>query len=71
MGYRDLVDKGANRAKIPNYLVQDEIDATIIRAPDNLKATIMGEALLSGMSISAYIRQRTIQRFMIGVGVTK
>ena len=71
MGYRDLVDKGADRTEILNYLVQDEIAATIIPAPKNLKATIKGEALFSGMSISAHIRQCTIQRLMIGAGVSK
>ena len=56
MGYRDLVDKGADRTEIQSFLAQGEMATTTIRIPANLKATIMEEASLSGMSFSAYIR---------------
>lgn len=71
MGYRDLVDKGADRTEIQSFLAQGEMATTTIRIPANLKTTIMEEASLSGMSFSAYIRQCAIQRLMIEAGVTK
>ena len=71
MGYRDLVDKGADRTEIQSFLAQGEMATTTIRIPTNLKATIMEEASLSGMSFSAYIRQCAIQRLMTEAGVSK
>lgn len=71
MGYRELVDKGADRTEIQSYLAKGEMATTTIRIPANLKATITEEASLSGMSFSAYIRQCTIQRLMTEAGVSK
>jgi hypothetical protein len=44
MGYRDLVDKGADRAEIQPFLARGEMATTTIRVPANLKATIMENA---------------------------
>ena len=71
MGYRDLVDKGADRTEIQSFLAQGEMATTTIRIPANPKATIMEEASLSGMSFSAYVRQCAIQRLMTEAGVSK
>lgn len=71
MGYRDLVDKGADRTEIQSFLAQGEMATTTIRIPANLKATIMEEASLSGMSFSAYVRQCAIQRLMTEAGVSR
>ena len=71
MGYRELVDKGADRTEIQSFLAQGEMATTTIRIPANLKETIMEEASLSGMSFSAYIRQCAIQRLMTEAGVSK
>ena len=71
MGYRELVDKGADRTEIQSFLAQGEMATTTIRIPANLKAAIAEEASLSGMSFSAYIRQCAIQRLMTEAGVSK
>ena len=71
MGYRELVDKGADRTEIQSFLAQGEMATTTIRIPANLKAAITEEASLSGMSFSAYIRQCAIQRLMTEAGVSK
>ena len=71
MGYRKLVDEGADRTEIQSYLAQGDMATTTIRIPANLKATIAEEAALSGMSFSAYIRQCAIQRLMSEAGVAK
>ena len=71
MGYRELVDKVADRTEIQSFLAQGEMATTTIRIPANLKETIMEEASLSGMSFSAYIRQCAIQRLMTEAGVSK
>lgn len=62
MEYRDLVGKGANRTEIQSFLTQGEMVTTTIRIPANLKKTIFEEAMLEGMSFSAYVRQCAIQR---------
>lgn len=71
MGYRELVDKGADRTEIQSYLAQGDMATTTIRVPSNLKATIAEEASLSGMSFSAYIRQCAIQRLTYEAGASK
>lgn len=71
MGYRELVDKGADRTEIQSYLAQGEMATTTIRIPANLKATITEEANLSGMSFSAYVRQCAIQRLTAEAGASK
>ena len=71
MGYRELVDKGADRTEIQSFLAQGEMATTTIRIPTHLKATIMEEASLSGMSFCAYILQCGIQRLMTAAGVSK
>ena len=71
MGYRELVDKGADRTEIQSYLAQGDMATTTIRIPANLKTTIMEEASLSGMSFSAYVRQCAIQRLTSEAGVSR
>lgn len=62
MGYRDLVESGADRTEVQSYLSRGSMMTTTIRIPANLKETIAEEASLSGMSFSAYMRQCAIQR---------
>lgn len=62
MGYRELVDNGAERTEIQTYLAQGDMLTTTLRIPANLKAAIAEEASLQGMSFSAYVRQCAIQR---------
>lgn len=62
MGYRELVDKGAERTEIQTYLSQGSMITTTLRIPEHLKAAITEEASLLGMSFSAYMRQCAIQR---------
>ena len=71
MGYRELVDKGADRTEIQSYLAQGDMVTTTIRIPANLKTAIAEEASLSGMSFSAYIRQCAIQRLTTEAGGNK
>lgn len=71
MGYRELVEKGADRTEIQSFLTQGDMATTTIRIPANLKATIAEEASLSGMSFSAYIRQCAIQRLTVEASVSK
>ncbi len=60
MGFRHLVDNGADRTAIQTHLAKGDMLTTTIRIPQNLKDAVSEEALLSGMSVSAYIRQCVI-----------
>ena len=68
MGFRQLVDSGADRTAIQTYLAKGDMLTTTIRIPENLKDTIAEEALLSGMSVSAYIRQCIISHLVNQAG---
>lgn len=61
MGYRELIDNGADRTEIQSYLTKGDMATTTIRIPANLKQTIAEEASLQGMSFSAYVRRCAIQ----------
>lgn len=50
MGYRELIDNGADRTEIQSYLTKGDMATTTIRIPANLKQTIAEEASLQGMS---------------------
>ena len=62
MGYRELVESGADRTQIQSYLTQGELVTTTIRIPANLKDTITQESALQGLSFSAFMRLGAIQR---------
>jgi hypothetical protein len=62
MGYRNLVDAGADRTEIQSYLTQGGLVTTTIRIPANLKETVTQEATLQGLSFSAFMRLCAIQR---------
>ena len=62
MGYRELVESGADRTQIQSYLTQGELVTTTIRIPANLKDTITQESALQGLSFSAFMRLCAIQR---------
>ena len=57
MSYCQLMDNGSDRTTIQTYLAQGDMLTTIIRIPHSLKDAVSGEVLLSGMTVSAYIRQ--------------
>lgn len=61
MGYRELLDNGADRTEIQSFLTKGDMATTTIRIPANLKQTIAEEASLQGMSFSAFIRRCAIQ----------
>ena len=62
MGYRELVESGADRTQIQSYLTQGELVTKTIRIPANLKDTITQESALQGLSFSAFMRLCAIQR---------
>ena len=68
LSYRELLDAGADRTEILSYLAQGDMVTTTIRIPENLKAAIAEEASLSGMSLSAYMRQCAIKRLVGSAG---
>lgn len=68
MGFRQLVDDGADRTAIQAYLAKGDMLTTTIRIPANLKETLAEEAALSGMSVSAYIRQCVINHLVAEAG---
>lgn len=68
MGFRKLLDDGADRTAIQMHLAKGDMLTTTIRIPANLKNAISEEAMLSGISVSAYIRQCIIKHLVDQVG---
>ena len=71
MGFRELADEGADRTAIQTYLSKGDMLTTTIRIPANLKDTLAEEATLSGVSVSAYIRQCVINHLVTEAGGTR
>ncbi|MBS5865371.1 MAG: hypothetical protein KIC37_03335 [Coriobacteriaceae bacterium] len=66
MKYRELLDKGADRTEIADFLSQGEMHSTTIRIPDNLRDSAADEARLTGMSFSAYVRMALMEKLSGG-----
>lgn len=71
MGFRELADEGADRTVIQTYLSKGDMLTTTIRIPANLKDALAEEATLSGVSVSAYIRQCVINHLVAEAGGTR
>lgn len=66
MGYRELVDKGADTSELQKYLSLGDMGSTTIRIPDNLKDAAYEEAKLRGVSFSALVRMSLIAELTKG-----
>lgn len=64
MGFRQLVNNGADRTAIQTYLAMGNMLTTTIRKPENLKDTIAEEGLLPSTNVSACIRQYAISQLV-------
>lgn len=61
MGYSDLIEKGASKQELKEFLAGGGRTAITIRIPANLRDAFREEAELRGMNFSAFLRMCMIQ----------
>lgn len=64
MKFTGLVDSGASKTKLHEYLVDGEQTAITIRIPSNLKDAAAEAATLKGLSFSAFARMCMIDELV-------
>lgn len=64
MKFTELVDSGANKTKLHEYLVDGDQTAITIRIPSNLKDAAAEAASLKGLSFSAFARMCMIDELV-------
>ena len=64
MKFSEVVDSGASKAKLHEYLVKGDQTAITIRIPTNLKDAAVEAAGLNGMSFSSFVRLCMIEKLV-------
>lgn len=66
MKYSELIDSGATPTEIQSFLVESENVSVTMRMPKNLRDSAKEAAALSGMSLSAFMKNLLIERLSKG-----
>ncbi len=59
--YKELIESGPTETEVRSYLVEGEQVSVTLRIPDTLREAAKQEAVLRGMSFSAFVRTCMIE----------